>query len=147
MQIGPRASTGNNLPVALSCYPMPVKVTLKEYLTQRNLSTYKLVQATTGRVAERTVYALARPGVKRVDLETLGVIIEALHDLTGETVTPNDLLEVIEEPVSELSVLETANAQDAVLALKAAETTVGSAELEAWLEATQRAVKPLEAQA
>jgi DNA-binding Xre family transcriptional regulator len=72
---------------------MPVKVTLKEYLTQRNLSTYKLVQATTGRIAERTVYALARPGVKRMDLE-------ALHDLTGETVTPNDLLEVIEEPVS-----------------------------------------------
>jgi DNA-binding Xre family transcriptional regulator len=131
---------------------MPVKVTLKEYLTQRNLSTYKLVQATTGRVAERTVYALARPGVKRVDLETLGVIIEALHDLTGETVTPNDLLEVIEEPVfdlpvSNLSVLEMANAQDAVLALKAAETTVGSAELEAWLEATQRAVKPLEVRA
>jgi DNA-binding Xre family transcriptional regulator len=126
---------------------MPVKVTLKEYLNQRNLSTYKLVQATTGRIAERTVYALARPGVKRVDLETLGVIIAALHDLTGETVTPNDLLEVIEEPVSDLAVLEMANAQDAVLALKAVETTVSDEELEAWLEATRQAVKPLEAQA
>ena len=82
---------------------MPVKVTLKKYLSQRNLNTYKLVQATTGRIAEHTVYALARPGVKRVDLETLG-IIETLHNLTGETVTPNDLLEVIKKPMSDLAV-------------------------------------------
>jgi hypothetical protein len=32
---------------------MPVNVTLKKYLTQRNLSTYKLVQATTPRVGSQ----------------------------------------------------------------------------------------------
>ena len=85
---------------------MNVRVTLKEYLKHRNLSAYRLAQATTGRVAERTVYALARPGVKRIDLETLGVVIEALEELTGEPVTPNDLLEVTQTPTPRLESLK-----------------------------------------
>ncbi len=78
---------------------MNVTVKLREYLDTHAISAYRVVQETHGRIAERTVYALARQGAKRVDLETLGEVIGALRRLTGKTVTPNDLLEVIEEPV------------------------------------------------
>ncbi len=59
-----------------------------------------------GIVARGTVYSVAAGDVQRVDLETLSGLIGGLADLTGESVTPNDLLEVIEEPVDEMD-LET----------------------------------------
>ncbi len=98
-----------------------------------------------GRVARGTVYSLASGDVQRLDLETLSGLLGGLADLTGQPVTPNDLLEVIETPAP----LETpdgdvqTNLQDAGYALHAAESTVSSPELQAWLEATRTAVKPL----
>jgi hypothetical protein len=80
---------------------MNVNVKLREYLDTHSISAYRVVQETHGKIAERTVYALARQGVKRVDLETLGEVIGALRRLTGQPVTPNDLLEVIEEPLED----------------------------------------------
>jgi hypothetical protein len=124
---------------------MNVNVKLREYLDTHAISAYRVVQETHGKIAERTVYALARQGVRRVDLETLGEVIGALRRLTGQPVTPNDLLEVIETPAP----LETTdgdvqtNLQDAGHALHAAESTVSSPELQTWLEATRTAVKPL----
>ncbi len=52
-----------------------------------------------GKVARGTVYAVAAGDVQRVDLETLSGLLGGLSDLTGQPVTPNDLLEVIEEPI------------------------------------------------
>ena len=79
---------------------MIVTVKLREYLDTHAISAYRVVQETHGRIAERTVYALARQGAKRVDLQTLGEVIGALRRLTGKPVTPNDLLEVIEESIT-----------------------------------------------
>jgi DNA-binding Xre family transcriptional regulator len=127
---------------------MNVSVRLKEYLNHHNLSAYKLVQETRGKVAERTVYAFARgEKVKRVDLETLGVVMQALTRLTGKPVTPNDLLEVIEEPEPLEMDEETREwlemtGTDAMKAIHEAEKDVPPEELAAWLESTQKAAKP-----
>lgn len=126
---------------------MNVSVKLREYLDTHSISAYRVVQETHGKIAERTVYALARQGVKRVDLETLGEVIGALRRLTGQPVTPNDLLEVIEEPQSEPMDDETrtwleASAEDSMKAIRAAERDVPIGELAAWLESMRKAAKP-----
>lgn len=73
-----------------------VVLSLKALLDAHGLSTYRLVQATRGQVAERTVYSLAWGDPTRIDLPILGIIITALETLTGTPVTPNDLLRVVE---------------------------------------------------
>jgi DNA-binding Xre family transcriptional regulator len=74
---------------------MNVRVSLDRYLRTKNVSAYRLAQETAGRVARGSVFALARgERVKRVDLETLGEVMDALERITGHPVTPNDLLEV-----------------------------------------------------
>jgi hypothetical protein len=80
---------------------MNVRVSLDRYLQQNNLTAYRLSKEVAGKAAQGSVYALARGNkVKRVDLETLSEVMQALSRLTGKPITPNDLLEVIEEPVS-----------------------------------------------
>jgi len=69
-----------------------VEFTLKTFLEAHGLSAYRLAQASQGRVNRGTVYALARGGVSRVDLGTLGAVITTLEELTGQVVTPGDLL-------------------------------------------------------
>ena len=73
-----------------------VELALKAYLASNNLSAYRLAQATKGRVSERTIYSLARGGVSRIDLGTLGRVLTALETLTGHPVGPVDLLGVTE---------------------------------------------------
>lgn len=75
-----------------------VRFTLRQYLTTHGLSAYRLAQAARGRVSERTVYALARGEASRVDLSTLGAVISTLEELTGETVSPADLLQSVTVP-------------------------------------------------
>jgi hypothetical protein len=72
-----------------------VKFTLKRYLDINGLTAYRLAQAARGRVSRGTVYALARGTAGRVDLGTLGAVITTLEELTGEPVTPADLLQVV----------------------------------------------------
>jgi hypothetical protein len=72
---------------------MNIVVKVKGFLDEHNISAYRLAQETAGQLAPNTVYALARPGVKRVDLATLGDIITALRTLTGKPVDIADLLE------------------------------------------------------
>jgi DNA-binding Xre family transcriptional regulator len=82
---------------------MNVRVSLDRYLSQNNLTAYRLSKEVAGKAAQGSVYALARgEKVKRVDLETLSQVMQALTRLTGQPVTPNDLLEVIEEPLEEM---------------------------------------------
>lgn len=75
-----------------------VHFTLRHYLTAHGLSAYRLAQAARGRVSERTVYALARGEASRVDLSTLGAVISTLEELTGEPVSPGDLLQAVTVP-------------------------------------------------
>ncbi|MDL2342701.1 helix-turn-helix transcriptional regulator [Deinococcus sp. MIMF12] len=75
-----------------------VQFTLRQYLNTHGLSAYRLAQAARGRVSERTVYALARGEASRVDLGTLGAVITTLEELTGEPVSPGDLLTAVTVP-------------------------------------------------
>jgi len=75
-----------------------VQFTLRHYLATHGLSVYRLAQAARGRVSERTVYALARGETSRVDLGTLGAVISTLEELTGEQVSPADLLTAVTVP-------------------------------------------------
>lgn len=75
-----------------------VQFTLRHYLATHGLSAYRLAQAARGRVSERTVYALARGEASRVDLGTLGAVMSTLEELTGEPVSPADLLQAVTVP-------------------------------------------------
>ena len=70
-----------------------IYLTLDEYLENHDLTAYKLAQKVEGQVARGSIYALARGDVKRLDLGTLSVVTDALEELTGESVTFDDLLE------------------------------------------------------
>ena len=126
---------------------MALRVALREYLDRNNLTAYRLVQATKGRVAERTVYGLARGDVKRVDLETLNEVMAALEGMTGQPVTPNDLLDFAPNPVptgteqAEEDAQLDASAGDLAEALDELERDVPPEERRAWLEAFDRAAE------
>lgn len=64
---------------------------LREYLDRHKVSAYAIIKATD--LSPNTVYALARGDQRRVDLEVLDKVIGALEQLSGQTVTFNDLLE------------------------------------------------------
>lgn len=75
-----------------------VELTLSSYLKAHGLTAYRLAQAARGRVSRGTVYALARGEVGRVDLGTLGAVMTTLEELTGQPVTPADLLAAVTVP-------------------------------------------------
>ncbi len=85
-----------------------VHFTLGQYLAAHGLTAYRLAEAAQGRVSRKTVYALARGAAARVDLATLGAVITTLEELTGQEVTPADLLEA--RQISESSLDEWENA-------------------------------------
>ena len=86
---------------------MQIRVSLDRYLERHNLSAYRLANELKGRVAQGSVYAMTRSKtVKRVDLKTLSGVLEALERITGEPVTPNDLLEIVEESTPALETLK-----------------------------------------
>lgn len=64
---------------------------LREYLDTHKVSAYALTK--TADLAPNTVYALARGDQGRLDLVVLDKVISGLEQLTGQTVTFNDLLE------------------------------------------------------
>ncbi len=78
---------------------------LGKYLQAHNLTAYKLEKAVTGVVSRNTVYKWARETKAPDHIHTAQFIavMQALSRLTGQTVTPNDLLEVVEEPMIDLS--------------------------------------------
>jgi len=116
---------------------MKVQARVKQYLDSHNVSAYRLAQETAGTLAPNTVYALARPTEKRVDLETLGEVMTALERITGQPVTLTDLLEVVADPIP-LSIqqdpLELTGAAQLQATLEALETDTPPAELQGWLE-------------
>jgi DNA-binding Xre family transcriptional regulator len=82
-----------------------IKLRLKEFLTANNLSTYRLEREVSG-VSRTSLYKLTAGDTDGIRFPTLDAIIAALTKLTGKPVTPNDLLEVIEEPTPVLQTLK-----------------------------------------
>lgn len=82
---------------------MDIRLRLDSYLAAHDLSTYRLVQAAKGRAAQGSIYALARGDMKRLDLNTLAAVIDALEQLTGEPVGFDDLLERVAPGRAELT--------------------------------------------
>lgn len=69
---------------------------LKHLLEQHDISSYKFERSVEG-YAPVTIKKIVS-GENNPSLESLDKIITALRNLTGENVTPNDLLEYIPEP-------------------------------------------------
>jgi DNA-binding Xre family transcriptional regulator len=72
-----------------------VKLTIRNYLEQHNASAYRLWKASG--LPKNTAYALASGKTTRIDLDTLGKVVFGLEQITGKTITPNDVLEVIRD--------------------------------------------------
>lgn len=116
---------------------MLIRVSLDRYLERHNLSAYKLANELKGRVAQGSVYAMTRSKtVKRIDLETLTGVMQALERMTGEPVTPNDLLEVVQEPEPdpEQAWLDS-SAADLKAALEEIEANENPDDVNAWVNA------------
>ena len=77
---------------------MELRLNLGGYLRRHEIKTYRLVKAVEGRVSPNTVYTLARRPVQRIDLSTVGNLLEALGHLTGEPVSITDMLEEAKPP-------------------------------------------------
>ncbi|WP_331825202.1 helix-turn-helix domain-containing protein [Deinococcus sp. YIM 134068] len=79
---------------------------LGEILQARGLTAYKLAGQLNGKVNRNSVYAIARGDTDRVDRATLGHLLSALGELTGQRYTVGDLLEY--SPEEESAEAETA---------------------------------------
>lgn len=66
-----------------------------DYLEARGINPYRIARHGKGKTEEQTIYRLARKGqsVKRLDLTSLALIIEAVKVETGLEVQLTDLLE------------------------------------------------------
>jgi hypothetical protein len=79
---------------------MAVRFSLDDFLRARQITPYRLAKELEGRVARGSVFAMSKgEHVKRVDLESLSEIINALRAITAETVTFNDLFEEMDTAV------------------------------------------------
>lgn len=74
---------------------MGLQMNLGAFLRRRGISAYRLVKATEGRLAAATVYGLASKPAQRIDLATVGTMLEALSELTGSAVVFQDVLEPV----------------------------------------------------
>jgi len=80
---------------------MGLQMNLGAFLQRRGISAYRLVKATEGRLAPATVYGLASKPAQRIDLATVGTMLEALSELTGTLVAFQDVLESISSAESQ----------------------------------------------
>lgn len=74
-----------------------MQLNLGAFLTRQGISPARLVRATEGRLAPATVYGLASRPVQRIDLQTVGTVLDALSELTGTTIHFQDVLEPLTE--------------------------------------------------
>ena len=73
--------------------PMPTRWKLDSFLKAHDITVYALAQKTEGRLTRTTLYNLTNKRPKRIEIETLDVLIPVLTGLTGKEVTVHDLLE------------------------------------------------------
>jgi len=71
-----------------------------EYLEQRGINPYRIARHGKDKSEEQVIYRLARRGqsIKRLDLASLALIVEAIKTETGEQVSITDLLDYSDEP-------------------------------------------------
>ena len=74
-----------------------IQLNLSSFLERHAISAYRVVKETSGQLAPNTVYDLARKPARRIDLRTVGEVVNALERITGTPVTINDLLERVPE--------------------------------------------------
>lgn len=65
---------------------------LRTVLERYGLTPYRLAQQLNGYMNEGSVYALARGETQRVSLSTLGHLLRAIEELTGQRLSAADLL-------------------------------------------------------
>ncbi len=122
-----------------------IKLKLKDCLDANGLSVYRL-EKECPEVSRTTLYKLASGEVDGVRFNTLNALLVALARLTGKPVTPNDLLEVIEEPLEEMDEESKAwldmAGQDTMQAIHKLEKDVPPEELKRWHESMKAAAKP-----
>jgi hypothetical protein len=75
---------------------------LESWLKTHGVTRYELAQNMSGNVKTRltSLYRMRDP--KRIDLSVMGEIVSALRHITGEEVTPNDLLTFTPDPEPEM---------------------------------------------
>jgi DNA-binding Xre family transcriptional regulator len=66
---------------------------LKPVLEQHNISAYALAKHVSHKLSSNTVYSLVRETPKRVDIDSLEVIVEALREMTNQKIQVGHLLE------------------------------------------------------
>jgi hypothetical protein len=135
------------------CYTpkrMKLSMRLGDYLQAHNLTAYKLEKAVSGVVSRNTVYKWAREKQAPDHIHTAQfvAVVQALTRLTGKPVTPNDLLEVIEDPEpqgmdEETRIWMNNSASDMAARLADIEKDVPPEQQAAWLEANHKAAKPV----
>ncbi|GAA4000675.1 hypothetical protein GCM10022631_09360 [Deinococcus rubellus] len=74
---------------------MGLQMDLGAFLQQRGISAYGLVKATEGRLAPATVYGLASKPSQRIDLATVGTVLDVLSELIGTPVLIQDVLKTV----------------------------------------------------
>jgi DNA-binding Xre family transcriptional regulator len=114
-----------------------MKWNLENWLETHRVTRYELAQNMGGNVKTRltSLYRMRDP--KRIDLSVMGEIVSALRHITGEDVTPNDLLEFVPnpEPVDDQAALLATGTAGLGEALHDLEQGVPPEELAAWRDA------------
>ncbi len=121
---------------------MKTRLNLGAYLDHHHMTAYRLVQQLKGRVAQNTVYNLARTPQQRIDLDTVGDVLSGLSELTGKTVGLVDLLEELPEPqpLEETKhTLEGTGTSELRSTLEQLEKDTPPNELDVWLGAFEQA--------
>jgi len=77
---------------------MRIKVRLNRYLSDHQITPFRLARQLLGTVSQMTVYSLCKADeVQRIDLSTLAGVLHALRQITGEPVQIKDLLEEVSD--------------------------------------------------
>lgn len=71
---------------------------LDKVLAAHGITRYELAQNMSGNVKTRLTSLYRTKNQRRVDLTVMGEIVGTLRQMTGEEVTPNDLLEFVPDP-------------------------------------------------
>jgi hypothetical protein len=74
---------------------MTIRLSLDKVLSAHGVSAYRLAKETEGNVARGSIFAMARGDrVKRVDLDNLWHVLNALSNILGREITLEELFEV-----------------------------------------------------
>lgn len=68
----------------------PIRWTIRPFLARHNISAYRLVKATG--LSQGTVYRLVNGRARSLNAETVGRVLVALRNITGESVLVGDVV-------------------------------------------------------